>query len=75
MKGYINKFISQLKENDFKQIAMFAKEDEWDSIRKYIKEKLKNSKYTSIQKSELENFFASVYSKVTSVSGTGMFLC
>jgi len=72
MKIYINKFLSQLKEKDFKQMEVFAREDSFDSIRNYIRDKLKNGKFTAAQKSEIENFFANSYNKASIVTGTGL---
>lgn len=71
MKVYHNKFLSQLKEKDLKQMETFAREDEFDAIRRYIAEKLKTSKFTAPQRNDLENFFANVYNKATIVSGLG----
>jgi len=71
MKIYHNKFLSQLKEKDFKQMEVFAREDSFDSIRNYIRDKLKNGKFTAAQKSEIENFFANSYNKASIVTGTG----
>jgi hypothetical protein len=71
MKAYHSKFLSQLKEKDLKQMETFAREDEFEAVRKYIAEKLKSSKFTAAQRSDLENFFANVYNKATVVTGTG----
>ncbi|KAI6177159.1 hypothetical protein M3Y97_00876600 [Aphelenchoides bicaudatus] len=71
MRVYHNKFLSQLTEKDLKQMETFAREDEFEAIRTYIKEKLKNSKFTAAQKSELENFFANVYNKANIPVGMG----
>lgn len=71
MKAHHNKFIATLKEKDFKQLETFAREDEFDSIRRYIGEKLKHGKFTAAQRSDLENFFANAFNKASTVQGTG----
>jgi hypothetical protein len=72
MKGYHNKFISQLKEQDFKQMQTFARGDEFKSIKNYVAEKLKKTRFTPEQQTEIENFFANAFNKVSIVSGTGL---
>lgn len=71
MKTYHVRFISRLSEKDFKQMETFAREDEFDSIRRYICEKLKDSKLKTAQKNEIEMFFSNVYAKTTIAVGTG----
>lgn len=72
MKGYQNKFISLLNERDFKQMQTFARGDEFASIKNYVAEKLKKTRFTAEQRSEIESFFANAFNKVNIVSGTGL---
>ncbi|KAI6201448.1 hypothetical protein M3Y96_00842800 [Aphelenchoides besseyi] len=73
MNSCLQDVLLKMKDRDFKQLQTFAREDEYDSIRSYVNEKIKDSgrSLSATDRSELENFFVNAFGKVTIVAGTG----
>jgi len=71
MKMSHNRFFSQLTERDIKQLETFAKENQSESIRQFIRDKIKKGTYTAADQADLENLFANAFNSVPLVSGLG----